>query len=220
LLMGASAAADVVVRGDDKTVDVMNNTVPADNRRDLWFKGSDLLKLEATSANLRAKIIEYRDAYYLTAKKHCEARGRVAGYEAIIGQNTKRYPCHTYPEYSFRELKEVHASCDGLWLSGEPTPWPRASDDEFTPIVEAHLRCHDHLPLGVCAELKKTFQGVQKPTCGFVRSLMAEHLANASQPIAPAANSNDLGFAKEKCKELGFAENTEKYGSCVLRLSR
>ena len=35
--------------------------------------------------------------------------------------------------------------------------------------------------------------------------------------IKPTSNLNE---AKQKCKELGFAEKTEKFGSCVLELTK
>jgi lipoprotein NlpD len=45
----------------------------------------------------------------------------------------------------------------------------------------------------------------------------------ASIPSAPSASSNptpSLGDYKNKCKELGFKEQTEAFGKCVLRLSK
>ena len=221
LLMGASTSADLVVRGDDKTVDVMNNTVPAKLNTKFYAKTLDLEELEATSAVLRTQIKEYQRSYLWTARKYCEDRGlQVDSNSTVIGQNTIRYQCYNYHEFGVLHLKMSHAMCEGkLYHSGKPTGMGKRSDVDVAFKTIACDRSGFFSP-GACAVVDKAFKGVQKPTCGFVRSLMAEHLANASQPIAPAANSNDLGFAKEKCKELGFAENTEKYGSCVLRLSR
>ena len=218
LLMGASAAADVVVRGDDKSVDVMNNTVLAEFNVDLYFKSLELEQLDTTTAELRAGIKEYQRSYYWTAKKYCQDRGLlVDNSRTKIGRNTIHYQCYTDKEFGFLKLKETHSYCEGKFPdSGDPLPGGRWSDAKIAPTV---MICGNFGPR-YCSAINSVFKGVQNPTCGFVRKLMEEHLANAARPAPTTPTSNNLGFAKEKCKELGFAENTEAYGNCVLRLSR
>ena len=48
-----------------------------------------------------------------------------------------------------------------------------------------------------------------------------EHLRNLKQNKSdPVINNSSLESAKAKCKNLGFKEKTEKYGSCVLELTK
>ena len=210
LLRGASTAADRIERIDEESIVVTNNTVPADP--EFLFKAIQA-KSKTTSSELRQQLDQATDSYFLTAGKYCKNRGRQSGPREVIGQNSIRFTCFTYSEIAFYELKTANDFCNATGDFVGDKKYKRQPDNELTTYIGCHW------PSDVCKEVERVFQGVERPTCGFVRKRMAEYQVAPVQPSAPAMKNNDLEPAKKKCRELGFAENTEKFGSCVLSLS-
>lgn len=55
----------------------------------------------------------------------------------------------------------------------------------------------------------------------FVRAQrIPDHIAGRASSAAPATNSNVIESASQKCEELGFKKGTEKFGDCVLKISK
>lgn len=55
----------------------------------------------------------------------------------------------------------------------------------------------------------------------FVRAQrIPDHIAGRTSSAAPATNSSTIESASAKCEELGFKRGTEKFGECVLKISR
>jgi hypothetical protein len=211
LLRGASTAADRILRSDEISVVVTNNTVPADAN---FISKLILEKSKTTNTELRQQLDQAINSYILTARKYCNDKGRQSGSREVIGQNTTRFTCFTYPEFAFQQLESMNSMCNLMETSRQRNGLDSNVND--TPYPGG---CNESWSSGACQELKRIFQGVERPTCGFVRKRMAEYQVAPVQPSAPAVKNNDLEPAKKKCRELGFTENTEKFGSCVLSLS-
>jgi len=109
LLRGASTAADRIVRSDDNSVVITNNTVPAEFK---LIEKAMIVREKTTDTELLQQLDQAVNSYILTARKYCNDKGRQSGYRDVIGQNTTRFTCLTYSEFAFQELGAMSGLCN------------------------------------------------------------------------------------------------------------
>ena len=207
--------AAVVLRADETMVEIENKTASIAflenfqrNSHELYIN-SNLPKLLSD----RGKAVIGRDAaYYDLALTSCSSYGRIPDRDAVVitGLYRKSYRCLSAQQWLENELKFQIYMCskpywEGILKSGDHAVGLKHFPESFVALFRKYV------PIRDCNGVKTGLQMLNRDLQSSAQ-IVREKNAKAVIP--------DLERAKLTCAELGFNRGTEKFGECVLRLTK
>jgi hypothetical protein len=220
-LAQVSTKTETVALAGTDAVDVTNYTLPA---ADYYGFTQDRFVQIFQTAFLNYP--ELKMVYRESARNFCQAQGMLPGPSKIVASNTKRFSCYGPRDWAlssaqeelagrckdyrtvkvftdmqaFYTVRQVMHPC-GLY-NVHPAAFCGAYTELFGLRPEAEITCSD-----LSGRLKQVVEKI------------SPHVQPPSKPtilLPPEA----MKQAESRCSELGFKPKTEKYGDCVLRLSK
>ncbi len=181
---------------------VTNHTRPADWER---TEGPAMI----ASVDFDSVPLEFFWAYRTPAIRHCSLRGRYPDNGEVYGPFSKKFRCINYEEWAVsylidagtfhcRYITQIEHPCSGRY---ESRRWEYTSEQ--------------------CSTYSKIFntQPNQSISCSDVSRKIGDVRIQNPQP-SPVALQANVESAKRKCEELGFQVESERFGECVLRLTK
>ena len=203
--------ASVVIRGDKELVEIENKTASIVLLENIQGKNHEIY-LNSNLPKLlseRGKAVIGLDAAYRNlALSHCSKHGRLADWGVATGLYRKAYRCQSAEQWLEKELKWQISMCskygkgwEGILKSEGGTGVP----NEFTALFAKYV------PIRDCSGVRIGLE---------MLNLEARNSAHAAREKNAKAVISDLDKVKLICAELGFNVGTEKFGECVLRLTK
>jgi hypothetical protein len=186
---------------------VMNPTRPAD-----WEETTGYEKVSGVIGQIPS---DFFWAYRTPAIEHCAQRGQYPTRGQLYGPNARKFRCLSYESWSISYANEelLNGLCKIPQKSG---PELRASHP-CKDLAASSWRLSDRL----CETYSKLLQTTifESIPCSDLSSRISRVTSQRSR-ISEEGMQLDFDSAKGKCAALGFTQNTEKFGECVLRLTR
>ena len=154
-------------------------------------------------------------AYRTPAIQHCAQLGQYPTRGELYGPNARKFRCLTYESWAITYAQEelLNGLCKLPIKSG--------------PELRAGHPCKDlkasrwNLSDRQCDTYSKLLQTTifESISCSDLGSRISRATSQL-RSLSERGNQADFAGAKAKCLELGFTEKSEKFGECVLRLTK
>ena len=222
LLAEIDPSATTVTPFSEFVLDVSHPRVPSGNPYEILglLFGSERRLEIALTVYERYSFIPI--IYEASAEKACGSFERWPDGGVTVSPHTRRFRCLTPIEWVSWESQHSVKNCSSF-LSN---PDPRMRDAYYT-LGQPHP-CSPLMkrkpPQNFCDLYSKVIG--QEPSSKMPCSRLADLVSKAKfqeqrQPTAPPTTPNiSIDDSKAKCAELGFKAGTEKFGDCVLKLSK
>ena len=181
---------------------VTNHTRPAD------WEQTEVARAMIVSVDFDSLPFEFFWAYYTPAIRHCTPKGQYPDGGELYGPFSKKFRCMNYDEWAVSSLVDDSAMC--AYIKQIHHPCSRDADRKRWEYTSEQ-----------CSVYSRMFstQPNQSISCADVGTKLGALRIQSPAP-SPAMGQVSVESAKQKCEELGFKSGTEKFGDCVLRLSK
>jgi hypothetical protein len=187
---------------------VINPTRPAD-----WEESKGWKKISGIFNQIPS---DFFWAYSTPAIEHCSARGQYPTHRGeLYGPNARKFRCLSYEswtiEYAQKEL------LDGLCALRKDSGPELRAEHPCKVLVNSRWNLAEK-QCEVYSRLLQTTTFESIP-CSDLSSRVAQATSQL-RSIPKKGGQTDLDAARRTCLELGFIANSEKFGECVLRLTK
>ena len=222
LLAEIDPSAATVRQISDFVFDVSHPRVPSGTQHEivgLLFGEERRSEMLFTMAKRYLFVLEI---YEVSAIKTCQRFNKWPDRGSTIGLHTRRFSCLKPLEWVRSEATSEVEDCK-FWLKDSNPELRR----QFYVFQKEHP-CDPRLKRAPPAEFCNAYSRVigfnpgETVSCSGLTDLVArakfqEELQPSEPPTTPNISIDD---SKAKCAELGFRSGTEKFGDCVLKLSK